>query len=139
MTIEVNEGITQGKDRAVSSQAVATARLKSKLEQAVFFGDRNDNPLTFDLPAGFQGDLAEAAESVSQEVASSSSPYMPTILEIRPQLTDRLSKLRELMSFIQRNGALSLLPQASRRRLSSQAERVKAALDLWEYQNKLME
>lgn len=139
MTLEVNEGVTQGRDRGLSNQAAGTARLKSKLEQAVFFGDRNDNPLTFDLPAGFEGDLAEAAEAVSTEVASSSSPYMPTIFEIRPQLSDRLAKLKDLMVFIQQNGVLSLLPQASRRRLSSQAERVKAALDLWDYQNRLMD
>ena len=33
----------------------------------------------------------------------------------------------------------SQLPQASRRRLSRDAEKSKAALDLWEYQDKLME
>jgi nuclear pore complex protein Nup133 len=43
------------------------------------------------------------------------------------------------MSYIHRNGGLSLLPQASRRRLSSHAEKVKAALELWDYQNRVME
>ena len=37
--------------------------------------DSKQNPLSFDLPAGFQGDAAEAAEAVSAEIiASSESP-----------------------------------------------------------------
>lgn len=36
MTIEVHEGVTQA--RKMTSAASATARLKNKLEQAVFFG-----------------------------------------------------------------------------------------------------
>ena len=71
-----------------SPSASATARLKSKIQQAVFFGDRAEvrslpmsfphlaedwqNPLSFDLPAGFQGDAAEAAEAVSSEIIASS-------------------------------------------------------------------
>lgn len=55
-----------------SSAASATAGLKTKIEQTVFFGDRSNNPLTFNLPPGFKGDLAEAAEAVSSEIVSSS-------------------------------------------------------------------
>ncbi|KAK8861724.1 hypothetical protein IAR55_002547 [Kwoniella newhampshirensis] len=117
----------------------ATARLKSKMEQAVFFGDRSDNPLSFDLLAGFQGDAAEAAEIVSAEIVASSSPYMPAIFEVRPHLSDRLLRLKELMSFIRRNGLLTVLPQATRRRLSRDAEKVSSALELWDYQNPLMD
>ncbi|KAL7420109.1 hypothetical protein Q5752_005074 [Cryptotrichosporon argae] len=134
--IEVHAG---AQNQALSAQAEATARLKSKMEQAVFFGDRSDNPLTFDLPPGFQGDLAAAAEAVSAEIVASSSPYMPPIFETRPQLMDRLARMKELMTFIHRNGALSLLSQSSRRRLSRDAEKVKAATDLWDYQNRLMD
>lgn len=36
MSIEVHEGVTQA--RKMTSAASATARLKNKLEQAVFFG-----------------------------------------------------------------------------------------------------
>lgn len=136
-----------------SSAASATAGLRTKIEQTVFFGDRNDNPLTFDLAPGFKGDLAEAAEAVSTEIVSSSerspseqnwahttgSPYLPYIFEVRPQLTDRRARLGTLMQFIHGNGVLSLIPQDSRRRLESHAEKIKAAIDLWDYQNRLME
>lgn len=52
--------------------STATARLKSKLEQAIFFGQRSDNPLSFELEEDVrgQGDVAEAAELVSGEVVA---------------------------------------------------------------------
>lgn len=68
-----------GRDESIS----ATAALKSKMEQAVFYGDRKDvgyqvsrcgadsqNPLSFDLAAGSQGDVAVAAEAVSRDILS---------------------------------------------------------------------
>ncbi|KAK4686173.1 hypothetical protein P7C73_g3957, partial [Tremellales sp. Uapishka_1] len=137
MSLEVDANA--GRKENLSQEASATARLKSKMEQAVFFGDRSDNPLSFDLPPGFRGDLAEAAEAVSAEIVASSSVYMPAIYELRPQLSDRLVKLKELMSFIRRNGFLSMLSQATRRRLSRDAEKVKGAIDLWDYQNRHMD
>ncbi|KAL1411896.1 hypothetical protein Q8F55_002882 [Vanrija albida] len=137
MTIEVAEGVVS--NRNLSSAASATAAIRSRMEQAVFFGDRGDNPLTFDLPAGYRGDVAEAAEAVSIEIVSSSSPNLPAIYEIRALLTDRLNRLQELMDFIHRNHALSLLPESTRRRLCSHAEKVAAAIDLWDYQNGVMD
>nr|XP_019048984.1 hypothetical protein I302_02764 [Kwoniella bestiolae CBS 10118]OCF27914.1 hypothetical protein I302_02764 [Kwoniella bestiolae CBS 10118] len=136
MSIEALE--SSGGSEAFTQASSATARLKSKMEQAVFFGERSDNPLSFDLPAGFQGDLAEAAETVSAEIVSSNSPYMPGIFELRPHLSDRLLRLKELMRFIRHNGLLSILPQSTRRRLSRDAEKIKGAIDLWDYQNKHM-
>ncbi|BEI95350.1 hypothetical protein CcaverHIS631_0102990 [Cutaneotrichosporon cavernicola] len=137
MTIEVHEGAAQA--RKMTSAASATARLKNKLEQAVFFGANRENPLTFDLPAGFQGDLPAATEEVSAEVVSNSAAFMTPISETRQSLMDRLAKLRELLLFIRRNGVLSLLPDSSRRRLSAHAEKIQAALELWDYQNRVMD
>jgi len=64
---------------------------------------------------------------------------MPHISEIRPQLQDRLQRLKELMRYIHHNGGLSLLPQYTRRSLCSHAEKVKSAIELWDYQNRVME
>lgn len=78
---------------SASSTAIATARLKSRVEQGVFYGDRSDvsvpsdrtresqahltqNPLSFDLSPDYRGDAAEAAEAVSQEILSSSQYYV---------------------------------------------------------------
>ncbi|TXT07474.1 hypothetical protein VHUM_03194 [Vanrija humicola] len=137
MNIEVAEGVVS--NRNLSSAASATAAIRSRMEQAVFFGDRSDNPLTFDLPPGYRGDVAEAAEAVSVEIVSSSSPNLPAIYEIRALLADRFGRLQELMDFIHRNHALSLLPESTRRRLCAHAEKVAAAIDLWDYQNSVMD
>ncbi|WWC86014.1 uncharacterized protein L201_000885 [Kwoniella dendrophila CBS 6074] len=137
MSIEALE--TRAATDAFTQSSSATARLKSKMEQAVFFGERSDNPLSFDLPAGFQGDIAEAADTVSAEIVSSNSSYMPGIFEIRSHLSDRLLRLKELMNFIRQNGLLTVLPQSSRRRLSRDAEKIKGAIDLWDYQNRHMD
>ncbi|WVF65992.1 hypothetical protein IAT40_000730 [Kwoniella sp. CBS 6097] len=133
------EAFESGSSSAPTQYSSATARLKSKMEQAVFFGERGDNPLSFDLPAGFQGDASEAAEAVSAEIVASSSPYTPAIFELRPHLSDRLLRLKELMNFLRYNGLLSILPQATRRSLSRDAEKIKAAIDLWDYQNRHMD
>ncbi|CAK9785321.1 unnamed protein product [Cutaneotrichosporon oleaginosum] len=144
MTIEVHEGVAQA--RKMTPAASATARLKNKLEQAVMFGANREtshslhlNPLTFDLPPGFQGDLPAAAEEVSAEVVSNSAAFMTPVSETRQSLMDRLAKLRELMLFIRHNGVLSLFPSSSRRRLSAHAEKVQTALELWDYQNRVMD
>lgn len=38
------------------------------MEQAVIFGDRPENPLTFDLEGDTAGDVAAAAEAISAEI-----------------------------------------------------------------------
>lgn len=57
--------------------STATARLKSKMEQAIFFG-RSDNPLSFELEEDVrgQGDVAEAAELVSGEVVAARASHI---------------------------------------------------------------
>ncbi|KIR25774.1 nuclear pore complex protein Nup133 [Cryptococcus deuterogattii LA55] len=121
--------------------STATARLKSKMEQAIFFGQRSDNPLSFELEEDLrgQGDVAEAAELVSGEVVAARSPYTPTIYELRPHLLDRLELLKALVKYIRANGLINQLPQATRRRLSGDGEKVRGALELWDYQNRLMD
>lgn len=58
--------------------STATARLKSKMEQAIFFGQRSDNPLSFELEEDVrgQGDVAEAAELVSGEVVAARASHI---------------------------------------------------------------
>lgn len=126
---------------SLNQLSTATARLKSKLEQAIFFGQRSDNPLSFELEEDVrgQGDVAEAAELVSGEVVAARSPYTPTIYELRPHLLDRLDRLKALVKYIRTNGLMNQLPQATRRRLSGDGEKVRGALELWDYQNRLMD
>ncbi|GAA5848319.1 hypothetical protein JCM8547_004477 [Rhodosporidiobolus lusitaniae] len=123
-----------------------TRKLQTRLEQAVFFGaspsssassanGEVENPLAFDLPPEFEGDLARAAEGVSAGILASSSPNMPLILDLRAQLADRMHRARALIEFINANGLLGKLPQTTRRQLSWDAERLAAAAALWHHQN----
>lgn len=60
-----------------NSAATKTRKLKTKIEQAIFFGtDSAENPLAFDLLPEFEGDLITAAEAVSTEILSSSESKM---------------------------------------------------------------
>ncbi|GAA5979128.1 hypothetical protein JCM11641_008435 [Rhodosporidiobolus odoratus] len=114
-----------------------TRKLQTRLEQAVFFGSamEAENPLSFDLQPGFEGDLAKAAVGLSAGILASSSPNMPLILDLRAQLSDRVHRARALVEFINANGLLGKLPQATRRQLSWDAERLSAAVALWHHQN----
>lgn len=42
------------------------------MEQAVFFADRSENPLSFDVTSSVEGDISAAAEAVSAEILSCS-------------------------------------------------------------------
>lgn len=87
------------------------------------------NPLSFDLPAKYEGDLQTAVEQLSADILSScefrrlafvracanagiahticaASPNMPTIVDLRTQLADRLMRLSTLINFINSNGLL---------------------------------
>jgi nuclear pore complex protein Nup133 len=126
------------------------------------------NPLSFSLQSDVEGDVGEAVEHVSNDIVASSesskimpvivadlggSRYMPAIYELRSQLSDRANRLRYLISFIRESGLMSKvslrvqnfaelivqITQSSRRRIQRNAEKVQAAMELWDHQNRLME
>lgn len=74
-----------------------------------------------------------AVEQLSQEIVQSQSLDLSNSGEMRVQLADRLEKLHGLASFLAASGKLSLLSQNVLRRLSSDAELVAAAIDIWDY------
>lgn len=119
---------------APGSDGYKTRKLKTKIEQAIYFGASDaENPLTFDLQPDFQGDLIAASEAVSAEILASSmlawstpsfrahdSPFaslagsanMPLILDLRAQLADRVHRSRVLIEYINGNGLLPKVCQA---------------------------
>jgi hypothetical protein len=70
----------------IRGSASVTSSLQSKIEQAVFFGERSDvspasrfvlladnqNPLSFSLQSDVEGDVGEAVEHVSNDIVASS-------------------------------------------------------------------
>ncbi|GAA5843798.1 hypothetical protein JCM9279_000149 [Rhodotorula babjevae] len=116
--------------------ALKTQRLKTRLEQAIFYGTREaENPLAFDIQPDFEGDLAKASTAVSANILASSSSNMPLILDLRAQLADRVHRTKALIEYINANGILSKLPQSARKQLSWDAERLQAAVALWAHVN----
>ncbi|GAA6016956.1 hypothetical protein JCM11491_006924 [Sporobolomyces phaffii] len=132
-----------------TSETYKTRKLKSKIEHAIYFGiaaggkkssraaheDEEENLFKFDLQRDYEGDLAVAVEGVSQDLLASASSNLPVILDLRAQLADRARRARALIEYIQDNGLVGKLPQATRRRLSWDAERLVAAGALWSHQN----
>ncbi|GAA5922516.1 hypothetical protein JCM3775_005758 [Rhodotorula graminis] len=117
-------------------EALKTQRLKTRLEQAIFYGTREaENPLAFDIQPDFEGDLAKASTAVSADILASSSSNMPLILDLRAQLADRVHRCKALVEYINANGILSKLPQSARKQLSWDAERLQAAVALWAHVN----
>ncbi|KAK3995761.1 Non-repetitive/WGA-negative nucleoporin C-terminal-domain-containing protein [Cladorrhinum sp. PSN332] len=77
---------------------------KSKLEQAVFFGVKGDNPLVFqgkrDLPFSSQ-EVGNAAIEVSNEIVSSKTPFIATLpASLENNLKSRVSYLEGLILYL---------------------------------------
>ncbi|KAK4053848.1 hypothetical protein OIV83_001504 [Microbotryomycetes sp. JL201] len=110
MTIQISQASISNK-HSQESESFKTRKLKTKMEQAIFFGagpQGNANPLTFVVDPDAPGDLVAAAQSVSSELMSSSSPLQPVVLELKAQLADRVERAKALIEFI---GTNSLLPR----------------------------
>ncbi|KAM0268235.1 hypothetical protein ACHAQH_010030 [Verticillium albo-atrum] len=119
-------------DRFASDQP-PKVNAKSKLEQAVFFGHKQDTPLNFDGRRGVQfpdSEMAEAAVELSQEILGSSSPHIstaPTSLE--EHLKSRTLALERLMFHLK---VLKVnLDRSTRWKLLAAAERMFVSSLLW--------
>ncbi|TIB64724.1 hypothetical protein E3P78_01027 [Wallemia ichthyophaga] len=120
----------------VDPAARLTATLKSRLEQAIFYGDREHNPISFAIPNAYiEGDLQEATKSVSRDILSSRSANMPVILDLRAQIYDRSIRCHKLIQYISENGLLGRLAPSTRRQLCDDAEKLVAANELWLHEN----
>ncbi|KOS20197.1 Nucleoporin [Escovopsis weberi] len=109
---------------------------KSKLEQAVFFGTKQHNPLVFDARSELQfsaEELTRAALEVSHEVLSSSTPYISTLpASLEDNLIARSNALHRLMVHLRAIGAD--LDRSARWSLLYNAEKMHVATLLWKLQ-----
>ncbi|KPM46163.1 Nucleoporin [Neonectria ditissima] len=106
---------------------------KSKLEQAVFFGVKQDNPLIFEGRQEIQfpkEETAQAALEVSHEILSSTTPYVSTLpASLEDNLRARSNALERLMSYLKTTGAD--LDRKTRWNLLYNAEKMHVAVLLW--------
>ncbi|ORX88494.1 hypothetical protein K493DRAFT_268240 [Basidiobolus meristosporus CBS 931.73] len=112
--------------------------VKSKLEQAVFFGSHEENPLLFNLSRDADLGLDKAAVKLSEEILQSKSKYIPAIMEVKMQLQERFNRLNNIIQFIRESNLLHKLSISARYKLCWNCEKMASALDLWYYQNTLL-
>ncbi|TAQ90220.1 hypothetical protein B7494_g1492 [Chlorociboria aeruginascens] len=118
--------------RLISSKAQqVTAR--SKLEQAVFFGSMEQNPLSFSVRPELQfppDEVATAAVSLSQDILKSQIPYIPSVpASIEQNLRKRSAALHDLAKHLKETG-LSL-DRVTKWKLLWDAEKMAAAARIW--------
>ena len=124
--------VTSDVDKFASDQPPQVSA-KSKLEQAVFFGTKQDNPLTFDRRQEMRfspDEISKAAIEVSHEILSSSAPYISTLpISMEDNLSARAEALEKLMTHLRAVNAE--LDRSTRWNLLFNAEKMHVALKLW--------
>ncbi|KAJ3519236.1 hypothetical protein NM208_g14203 [Fusarium decemcellulare] len=124
--------VTTDVDKFASDQPPKVSA-KSKLEQAVFFGVKQDNPLIFDGRKEIRfsnEEVAEAALEISHEILSSSTPFISTLpASLEDNLRARSNALERLMSQLKIIGAD--LDRKTRWNLLYNAEKMHVAVLLW--------
>ncbi|ERF72515.1 hypothetical protein EPUS_09293 [Endocarpon pusillum Z07020] len=114
--------------------------LKSRIEQAIFYGTLRHNPL--DLTSTEQQtcsseEIEEAALSISHEILSSSSKYIPKASPSLDQhLKLRAKALEDLVLHLQKR--YGPLPRLLKWRLLWGAEKLAAAQAMWKVQEEIM-
>jgi nuclear pore complex protein Nup133 len=119
-------------DKLISNDAQQVTA-KSKLEQAVFFGTLEKNPLSFAVRPELQftpEEVGAAALELSLEISKSQTPYIPTTLSsIEMNLRKRSAALQHLAEHLQMTGVS--LDRTTRWKLLWNAEKVEAATTIW--------
>jgi len=106
---------------------------KSKLEQAVFFGSKDDNPLVFEgrrSPQFSSKEIGDAALQLSHDILSSCTPYIASLpASIADNLTSRSNYLHKLMVHL--NALKVPLDRQTRWALLWNAEKMATAKEIW--------
>ncbi|KAH0495180.1 hypothetical protein TgHK011_008745 [Trichoderma gracile] len=109
---------------------------KNKLEQAVFFGTKKNNPLVFNARQEIQfskDEIAQAAQEVSNEILSSTTAYIATLpASLEENLIARSNALEKLILHLKATGVN--LDRTTRWALLHNAEKMHVATLLWKRQ-----
>jgi nuclear pore complex protein Nup133 len=113
--------------------------LKSKIEQAVFFGTIRHNPLDLTSTSGqqvSQDEVEEAALDISNEILGSTSKYLPQMMpSLDQQMRLRAKALEDLTLHIQKH--YTPLSRAVKWKLLWNAEKLAAAQAMWKVQEEI--
>jgi nuclear pore complex protein Nup133 len=117
-----------------ASDAPPKVTAKSKLEQAVFFGVKGDNPLVFqgrrDLPFSSQ-EIGNAAIELSHEIVSSKTPFIANLpASLENNMKSRVVYLDGLIAYL--NSLKVDLDMRTRWMLLYNAEKMAVATWIWQ-------
>ncbi|KUJ15657.1 uncharacterized protein LY89DRAFT_618155 [Mollisia scopiformis] len=106
---------------------------KSKLEQAVFFGTLDQNPLSFAVRPELQfsgEEVGEAALELSLDISKSETPYIPSVpASVEQNLRKRSAALRDLAKYLKASAVV--LDRTTKWKLLWAAEKMTAASSIW--------
>jgi nuclear pore complex protein Nup133 len=106
---------------------------KSKLEQAVFYGAKPNNPLLFDARRDVQfshGELGEAAVELSRDILSSSNQHIGTLpFALEENLQSRSAALGRLIRHLASSNVA--MDRRTRWTLLWNAEKMAVAAEIW--------
>jgi len=117
----------------LSSSHAHQITAKSKLEQAVFYGNLENNPVSFKVQPELQfppEEVGAAALELSLDILMSKIAHIPSVnASIDSSLTKRAEALRHLAEHLQDTGVD--LDRATRWQLLCNAEKIEAASRIW--------
>ncbi|RFU29686.1 hypothetical protein B7463_g6664, partial [Scytalidium lignicola] len=119
--------------KRLTSNNAQQVTAKSKLEQAVFFGTLDNNPLSFGVRPELElgaDEVGAAALELSNDILRSETPYIPSVpASIDQNLRKRSAALHDLARHLKSIGVV--LDRVTRWRLLWDAEKMKAATLIW--------
>lgn len=117
----------------LTSSKAQQVTAKSKLEQAVFFGTMDQNPLSFTVRPELQfpsEEVADAALELSLDILKSETPHIPSVpASINQNLEKRSAALQHLAEYLKTSGVA--LDRATKWKLLQDAEKMRAATMIW--------
>ncbi|GMM33862.1 Nup133 protein [Saccharomycopsis crataegensis] len=112
----------------------STSFTKSKIEQAVFYGYTDNNPLLFNVPENTiieESEIEQAIISVGDELVGSKSAYLPPRLSsLAGHLELRLLKLKNLAEYVAVN-FIHEITTNTKMKVISDLEKINAAYKIW--------
>ncbi|KAJ3315968.1 hypothetical protein HDV04_000176 [Boothiomyces sp. JEL0838] len=109
----------------------------SKLEQAIFFGGKSANPISFELK-NLSSDINGPCLELSKSIMNCENKHLLNILDDSSYMNDSLYRLDEIIQTLKRNNLVPNLLDATAFELLFNAEKVAAMRALWIYQNTVL-
>ncbi|SAM04783.1 hypothetical protein [Absidia glauca] len=110
--VSITESQSTGNVHAIDFEDEKTrdmALLRSKLEQAIFFGYNNENPLYFPFKLDQNYNIGDTVVSLAKEIVTGDSALISSTLDTRLSLAQRLKVTQRIPDVLKKTGLLNLV------------------------------